>query len=159
LAVVLWLLVLVAFPPFVPLPPAVLELRVPVAVALLLAPFPADALLLPETVPPLASEETQTTVVTVCLASTVPLSLLASTALPLPATTPTLDVPPLASMGPVVAVLATSFFAVVFWLLSLEALPPPLPPDVPVPPDVFEVRTAVESAVVGADAVSAFATA
>src|SRR5919205_420637 len=65
-----------------PLPPVVSESCRPVAVAVLSAPLPAEALLLPETVPPLASDEIHTTVVTFCEASTSPLLLPAATVLP-----------------------------------------------------------------------------
>src|SRR3954468_20769366 len=91
------------FLPLPPLPPVVWEVWLALAVAVLVAPLPAEALLLPDTVPPLASDEIHTTVVTFCEALTSPLPLPAPTVLPLPATTPTEDVPPAALMSPVEA--------------------------------------------------------
>src|ERR1700712_4233366 len=48
--------------PFWPLPPVVVEFWAPFAVAVLEAPLPAAALLLSETLPPLASDEIVTLV-------------------------------------------------------------------------------------------------
>src|SRR3954447_9580543 len=135
-----WWLALVASPPpppllpLPPLPPVVWELWLALAVAVLLAPLPAEALLLPVTVPPLASDEIHTTVVTFCDASTSPLPLPAATVFPLPAATPTEDVPPAALMSPVEAWLSTSFVAATSWVLALVASPPPPPPPLPLSP-------------------------
>src|SRR5689334_1869215 len=95
--------------PLPPLPPVVWELWVALAVAVLLEPLPAAALLLPVTVPPFASDEIHTTVVTFCEALTSPLPLPAATVLPFPASTPTDEVPPPALMSPVDAWLSTLF--------------------------------------------------